>query len=142
MAGGNRYKETLFRVGWAYTRIGDTDDGCAYCGAPCVGIDHVPGIKTVQALGFEHFEKTKVKLVAVPCCRECNSLLSRSGLFTVKERKAYIAKKLEARYSKLLRIPKWDHEELDEIGRGLKDIIVIGSMAAENIRRRIENARS
>jgi hypothetical protein len=59
----------------------------------------------------------------VPACAECNGLLGNKVLWLFVERKDFIAKRLRKRYGKLLRLPAWETDEIEALGRGLKAMV-------------------
>ena len=77
------------------------------------------------------------KRVGVPACRECNQLLRAKLYLTVGERAGYLSRILAKRYAKLLATPKWDADELAELGYGLQQTIRQSLIAKQDILTRI-----
>lgn len=73
----------------------------------------------------------------VPACSECNTLLGSLLLTSVEARAAYLAGKLEMRYRKLLKSPKWTEEELEEVGPTLRSTLRKSRAESNNVRQRI-----
>ncbi len=76
---------------------------CVYCGEHATDREHV----VPKSLGGSW---------TVPSCRECNSLIGASLQPSLSERRKVIARKVKARYRKVLRVPEWDREEVSELG--------------------------
>lgn len=99
--------------------------------------DHVPPLVMVHALGQSHFEACHIKLYLVPACRECNSLLNNNGSTTVMQRKIFIKGRLRKRYAKYLEMGRWEQEELEELGWGLRTVVESGASIKEWVQRRL-----
>lgn len=103
----------------------ETAEPCTYCGMPAGSIDHVPPMSARPIL--VSMGVTKWDFVEVPSCIECNSAIGAKKLWTVRERKQWIKEYLRKKYSRILRLPDWSEDEIDELGRGLKDHIIASS---------------
>lgn len=71
----------------------------------------------------EKLEAHGVKLLKVSCCRECNSLLSDRNILHLSKRVRFVYDKLLKRYYKILHSPRWDDEDLDELGPNLRSAL-------------------
>lgn len=95
---------------------------CSYCGATATEMDHIPprshrhGI-TVNGLA------DRFPFLIVDSCQECNAILGDRALWTFKERKAFVKKRLRQRHKRLLNMPNWCREDLDELGDILKNYV-------------------
>lgn len=109
-------------IGNLYERHGKFDgNSCAYCGSPRQCLDHVPPLDVAYyQIDLKKFQKTGGKLYLIPSCNLCNELLGAKKLFTYDERLAFLFE----RYAKLIREHKWDDEEIEEMGPGLKAAII------------------
>jgi hypothetical protein len=58
---------------------------------------------------------------------------------TVWERAGYLAKKYKARYKKILSLPQWDEQELQEMGRNMRHVVEAGQRDKRETLLRIEN---
>ena len=101
-----------------YTPKGRLSDPCVYCGVVSDTMDHVPPLVYVQKCRdileeISHANK-------YPACSECNSALGSQLLMTLGDRRAYIADLLERKYKKLLRIPLWAEDELEEVSAEMR----------------------
>lgn len=92
---------------------------CFYCGELATTRDHV----------FPHAARTNgSKRVfagqeTVNACRECNSLMGARNSHYVEDRIQDLISSLMKRYQLDKAIPDWDDDELDELGRGLRQSI-------------------
>ena len=96
---------------------------CVYCGNIAGNVDHVPPLVWVYALGSEYFLAQAIRLILVPACDECNGALGSLKLFTLIERSRYLLGRYEKKYEKFLRGEIWSKEDIDELGRGLRERI-------------------
>lgn len=110
-------KRALQRVGGFYKKHPlIRPDVCFYCGlSHPPDIDHTPPLSWAYALGPSWFFDRNVNLWLIPCCRECNSLLGDKPIHTAKDRKRFIAGRLEERYQEFLQHPKWTDDEIGEL---------------------------
>lgn len=72
---------------------------CTYCGETATESDHVTPHNGQAESG-------------IPCCRECNSLLSNFFAYRVSHKAELVGIRLEQRYRKVLDQPGWGDEEL------------------------------
>ena len=93
---------------------------CSYCGEYAETYDHVIPIS------YKHVSRRLEvgNREAIPCCRECNSLLGNVFLHTVSYRAEYLIKKYKRRYSKIIKTPNWDMDELEDMGEGMRKSIL------------------
>lgn len=95
---------------------------CSYCGTVATCHDHVPPVSFYK-LGPRK-GKRLLEYPWVPAFTECNLLLSNKILLTVSSRAGYLARHLKARYTKLLSMPDWQEEELDELEDRVKESVL------------------
>ena len=110
---------------------------CAYCGDIADSLDHVLPHSYTRI--FPKQNRTYNKKEVVPCCTECNSLLGNKPYFAVAERAAYLAGKYEKRYKKLLSMPVWEEEDIEECGYNIKLFIENSVQEKKAIELRIDN---
>jgi len=91
---------------------------CTYCGCSAESVDHT----TPKAWRSTTTDPSGggYKKRVVPCCLNCNSILSCLPLLTVSERAAYIAERLSVKHERLLRSPVWDESEIKALGPNLR----------------------
>tara|TARA_B100001123_G_scaffold416814_2_gene518819 strand:+ start:175 stop:429 length:255 start_codon:yes stop_codon:yes gene_type:complete len=58
---------------------------------------------------------------------------------TISEKAAYLILKYNKKYKKLLSLPDWDEEELEEMEGRLKEKIVFNNRRKNNIKLKIDN---
>lgn len=106
---------------------------CTYCGVSHADtLDHVIP-RSVGGKLNEGFKKTNT----VPACRECNLLLSNRLFLTVGSRAAFLAGAIEGRYRKVLRLPKWSEDELEDLSGPMRRTIKAQVALAEETRARV-----
>jgi len=121
---------------WGEPRI------CYYCGQRADSIDHIiPQTMLRMLASLADIEITRHLLrnraLKVWACRECNSLLSDSLQESLRERKNYLKIRLLQKYHKLLAIPKWEDNEIEELGYTLRTHIEASIRAKEYIKKRL-----
>lgn len=87
---------------------------CLYCGAAADTVDHVPPV-AVAYMANEVSAKRDTHWL-VPACGECNSTLSTFAGRSLAERRHFLAEKYRRRYQSIIRMPRWDDDELAEMG--------------------------
>lgn len=128
-------KQKVKEIDWRYEASGSFDEGCSYCGAPATTVDHVPPLDYVFRLTVPD---NRLILKKYPACRECNSLAGALPHRTKKQRKRYLLQRYKKRYAKLLLAPKWDEDELSELGYSLQVHIRNMDDKTQWIRKRIQ----
>lgn len=84
---------------------------CFYCGDSASGMDHVPPLSRVD--DYRAFKLRHEFFIKVPCCQECNSLLSDSLQIHIIDRVCYAHDLLEKKYKKHLKCRVWTKQALD-----------------------------
>jgi hypothetical protein len=122
-------RNKLWRCVWVKDRsIWGTKNICYYCGQPGDSIDHVIPqyvLRQLAALADVNITKDilRQRALKVWACRECNCLAGASLQDSLVERKQFIKEKLKKRYKKIIELPKWDDDELSEMGYFLRQYI-------------------
>ena len=96
---------------------------CYYCGDPADSFDHSPAISVAYAYGSAYFEKKRIPLVKVSCCRQCNSILGGRGLNTLSRRARHVYDRLQKKYEKYIQMTEWDADEIAELNGWLKQYV-------------------
>ena len=103
---------------------------CYYCGAAAEGHDHVVPFAMVGN-----------NTVTVPCCHECNCLLSSKLFANVESKGGYIYLRFKKRYNKVLNVYKrWFNEDLSEFGPNIRNSIMADINKALYAKDRIDYA--
>lgn len=116
---------------------------CYYCGVPANGIDHVvPQSLLDEWLRLGDIENYQLatgrgRKLTVPSCQQCNSILGAKYDPTLDERKQRLKDRLRTKYAKVLGMPDWTPEELDELGPRLREHVEQGMKLKAMARRRI-----
>ena len=90
---------------------------CIYCGMPADTMDHVPPISRVAC-----YKSMKLKhefFLKVPCCNQCNLVLSNSLQDTILRRIEFLKKRLSKKLAKKLRVADFTDDEIKEMDRVL-----------------------
>ena len=115
-------KRAVREIGQLYKRAKGFDLAkCAYCGDLRQALDHVPPISyAYSSIDIPKFLKNGGAFLLFPVCDCCNQLLGAKTLISYAERVQWLYKK----YAELIIETSWSEEELEEIGRGLKTMIL------------------
>ncbi len=81
---------------------------CFYCGEYATEKEHVVPQHTLYPTWI------------VPACHECNAMAGATIFVSVLDKHQWLQTRRGARYSKLLKMPDWDWEEISELGRNLR----------------------
>ncbi len=107
---------------------------CVYCGLPADTRDHfVPKAfrEKIQDLGW-----VRNRLI-VPACNECNRTAGDKVFRTMKQKRGYIHERYRIKYRRILEMPSWSDEDLEELGYGLRTTVVAGLNARLTLRERL-----
>jgi hypothetical protein len=109
-------------------------DHCAYCGEPSDTIDHTVPVSYVS----QNINVIRtVNLIKVAACRECNGIASSVLDASLTDRKLRIAKSVHKRGQHLLKTAHFFPDEIEEMGRALRDFIAKADADATTLRRRL-----
>jgi len=111
------------QYGELYTRHFKCDQNfCFYCGDVMNCIDHSPPLKAFDTYNSSYFNENEIPLTKVPCCNRCNMKLGSKMLLTIEERLDFLEISYESELNRLKGL--WSDDEIEQMGRGLKDYIV------------------
>lgn len=116
---------------------------CYYCGVPATSIDHVVPKSLLddwRRLGdLENLRLAtgRGRVLTVPSCQQCNSMLGGRYDATLADRKARLKARLRKRYARALAMPDWTPEELAALGPRLRAHIEAGLGLRDYVRRRL-----
>ena len=106
---------------------------CTYCGDTAEDLDHVIPHSYASSTGKRSYGKTKV----VPCCKRCNSLLGNKKYLAIGERASYLLDRYRIKVNKLVSLPEWTEEELEDMGdffkRGIKEDVYLKEKLIEKL---------
>ena len=85
---------------------------CFYCGDSAPTLDHVPSLNCVHDLRLEYEIENYLK---VPSCIQCNSFASDEPHLDIFERRMFIKEKIKKKYHKILSLPDWDDNEIEQM---------------------------
>lgn len=117
-----------------YRKI-DNGGVCVYCGVPATTQDHFLPLSVMSALAdiVDHVHGRFV----VPSCGQCNSIAGSTPFRSVGAKRRYIQGRLKWKYRKLLSSPRWDPEEIAELGYSLRTVIEGAEIKRQWIEHRI-----
>lgn len=120
----------------------DEQDGveaCAYCGLPADTVDHViPRSLRYMLTDLGGWRNQWGRITdTVPACKECNSTAGAMVFNTMREKREYIHERIEKRYRSVLRTPRWDEDELDELSPALQEYVRASDELARLTRERL-----
>lgn len=90
---------------------------CHYCGDWYQCRDHVIPVS------YTHPRRVFKGCKTVPACLLCNSLLSNFIFSSMEERSAYLFDKYHSRYRRLLKLPVWSEDEINELEAGMRSVV-------------------
>ena len=99
---------------------------CVYCGVRADTLDHFVPTSITKALMSCTSIVPMGGMVKVPACRECNSIAGAILFKTIAAKRRHIQEHLRCKYSSYLETPDWSEEELDDLGRSLRERVEAG----------------
>jgi hypothetical protein len=107
---------------------------CIYCGDTTQKTrDHVVSIS------WSGHKRSYDKGDIVDCCRECNQMLGNVPIHSISGRASYLAARLEEKYRKIFKMPKWDSDEIEELSTHLAKMVKASINMKEYIAARISH---
>lgn len=91
---------------------------CFYYGNYACSKDHIPPVSYPDDFKEEN-------RIIVRSCLLCNSLLGNKYLLTFLERFDYLLIKYQKRFKKILEMPDWTQDEIEEITGSLKRKVIL-----------------
>lgn len=89
---------------------------CFYCGNLGECLDHCPPVSRMNLY-------PTVPKILIKSCNLCNRLLGARPLPTLASRIEFLLKKYTKKYSKIIKLPQWEQEEINELSGTLKQFI-------------------
>ena len=109
---------------------------CVYCGWPCDSRDHV----VPRCMDYDQGKNAPTNMNnTIPSCRECNSLLGSQFFLNIGDRACYLNDRYKSRYGKLLLMPVWEKNEIEEEEGRLKQYIKSSIEQKESVNTRIKH---
>ena len=102
---------------------------CVYCGDFNQCRDHVIPVRYMSVLRSYNSDDT------VDCCHLCNRLALDYPAKCIEEKAYYLINQYQKKFSKILKMPEWENNEIDELSGNLQFKV----KATENHRRFIKN---
>lgn len=107
------------------------DTACFYCGAHGESKDHVPAV--CHAYNYPEYER-----IIVRCCIFCNGLLGARFLPTLFDRCNFLLFKFHFKFRKVLSMPHWEEEEIEDLNGRLKRSVILGMKRKKDAIKRIK----
>lgn len=114
---------------------------CYYCGSTDdLTLDHTVPVSFYSPRPTRKEMKSKYTdpVPVVDCCTECNSTLHNKLVIDVRDRADLIQKRYVKKYKKVLSLPRWDEEDIDELGKNLRSVIVRDQILQTNLKERLD----
>jgi hypothetical protein len=114
---------------------------CYYCGSTDdLTLDHTVPVSFYSPRPTRKGMKSKYTdpVPVVDCCTECNSTLHNKLVIDVRDRAELIQKRYVKKYRKVLNLPRWDEEDIDELGKNLRSVIVRDQILQTNLKERLD----
>lgn len=109
-------------------------DRCTYCGFESdLQREHVIPAHWWGTRSYKQSEQW-----IVPACRQCNKFAGPYVAFSVPEKAAYVAKQYRRKFRKLLSMPVWKKEEIEELSYTMRVIIEESQITRQMILYRID----
>lgn len=118
-----------------YRRLVADHTYCVYCGARATTVDHFAPVSVVASLLSLGIDMGGRFLV--PACGECNSIASDGIFRSIGAKRRYIQRRLVIKYKRVLAIPDWSNEEIDQFGYVLGQSVRAGLAHRDFIRMRV-----
>lgn len=107
---------------------------CTYCAADSALVrEHV--IPAVY-LGFRSYDGERQWIVTA--CETCNKLAGPSVHFSIPDKAAYLVRRYKTYFKKVLSVPAWSEEELEEMEYKFRVLIEESLVARNVVLRRIQ----
>ena len=114
---------------------------CYYCGSTDdLTLDHTVPVSFYSPRPTRKGMKSKYTdpVPVVDCCTECNSTLHNKLVIDVRDRADLIQKRYVKKYKKVLSLPRWDEEDIDELGKNLRSVVVRDQILQTNLKERLD----
>lgn len=106
---------------------------CVYCGDWFQCRDHVIPVSYSSVYRTFNIKET------VPCCNTCNLLAGDSVHFSVSSKAEFLIKRYERKFKKVLSLPHWTQEEMDELDYSLAHFVLTRQHLRALIRAKLVN---
>jgi len=114
---------------------------CYYCGDDADTLDHTIPVSFYSTRPTRKGMKSRYTdpVPVVDCCVECNSTLHSNLIIDVRGRASLIKEKYLQKYKKFLNLPIWSDEDINELGKVLRSVIIRDQILQENIKERLDH---
>lgn len=119
-----------------YTPRGQVGDPCVYCGATSESMDHIPPLRMCE-VAVEAETDEGLPFIKVPACMECNRTLQGRPIIPIVDRRKHVKEYLRRKYAKVLKMPRWDEDELADVSEFMAQNIRAASNLSDHIKQRL-----
>lgn len=99
---------------------------CVYCGEWAQDVEHVVP------------RDTGLPTWTVRACSECNGIAGATLFDGFVDKRNHIHDRLRKRHARLLALPEWDAEEIEEMGRGMQEYVRKSEFARRIVAGRVD----
>ena len=113
---------------------------CYYCGDSADTLDHTIPVSFYSTIPTRSGIKSKYSdpVPVVDCCLECNTTLHNKLVTDVRDRADLIQERYAKKYKKVLSLPRWNEEDIDELGKSLRSVIVRDQILQTSLKERLD----
>ena len=114
---------------------------CYYCGSTDdLTLDHTVPVSFYSTRPTRKGMKSKYTdpVPVVDCCAECNKTMNNALIIDVRGRAGFLKERYVKKYKKVLSLPRWDEEDIDELGKNLRSVIVRDQILQTNLKERLD----
>ena len=113
---------------------------CYYCGDDADTLDHTIPVSFYSTRPTRKGMKSRYTdpVPVVDCCAECNRTLSSTLIIDVRGRASLLIERDKIKYKKILNLPRWDKEDLNELGKIFRSVILRDQILRESLKERLD----
>ena len=113
---------------------------CYYCGDDADTLDHTIPVSFYSTRPTRKGMKSRYTdpVPVVDCCAECNRTLNSTLIIDVRGRAGLLIERYKIKYKKILNLPRWDKEDLNELGKIFRSVILRDQILRESLKERLD----
>jgi len=113
---------------------------CYYCGDDADTLDHTIPVSFYSTRPTRKGMKSRYTdpVPVVDCCAECNRTLNSTLIIDVRGRASLLIERYKIKYKKILNLPRWDKEDLNELGKIFRSVILRDQILRESLKERLD----
>ena len=98
---------------------------CAYCGEHSEHEEHLVPYSFIRRHNSANNQQEGWWTWIVPSCSECNYIASNQVFVSPHSKRSYIQERLRAKYSDAFVEGEWTDEEIEDLGPGLRQFVMV-----------------